>query len=74
MPLSEDLSGLPTSLPTDLVADWNKVIQGVLSHAASTGPDLNRVLAAAPDFAVCPAFCSAARRWSQSRATPMRPR
>ncbi|MDZ7905816.1 MAG: hypothetical protein U5N55_08625 [Cypionkella sp.] len=28
------------------------MILGILSHAASTGPDLNRVLAAAPDFAL----------------------
>ena len=52
MPMSDDLSGIPTSLPADLIADWNRVILGILSHAASTGPDLNRVLAAAPDFAL----------------------
>ncbi len=52
MPVSDDLSGMPTSLAGDLIGDWNKVILGVLSHAASTGPDLNRVLAAAPDFAL----------------------
>ena len=52
MPVSDDLSGMPTSLPSPLIGDWNKVILGVLSHAASTGPDLNRVLAAAPDFAL----------------------
>lgn len=52
MPLSDDLSGVPTSLPAQLIGDWNKVILGILSHAASTGPDLNRVLAAAPDFAL----------------------
>jgi hypothetical protein len=52
MPVSQDLSGMPTSLASDLMADWNKVILGILSHAASTGPDLNRVLAAAPDFAL----------------------
>lgn len=52
MPLSDDLSGLPTSLPADMIEVWNKVIQGVLSHSASTGPDLNRVLAAVPDFAL----------------------
>lgn len=43
---------MPTSLPSPLIGDWNKVILGILSHAASTGPDLNRVLAAAPDFAL----------------------
>lgn len=52
MPVSDDLSGVATSLSRDLIGDWNKVILGVLSHAASTGPDLNRVLAAAPDFAL----------------------
>jgi hypothetical protein len=52
MQLSEDLSGIPTSLPPDLMGDWDRVIRGILSHAASTGPDLNRVLAAAPDFAL----------------------
>jgi hypothetical protein len=52
MPTTDDLSGMPTSLSADLIADWNRVIKGILSHAASTGPDLNRVLAAAPDFAL----------------------
>ncbi len=52
MSVSDDLSGMPTSLPSHLIGDWNKVILGVLSHAASTGPDLNKVLTAAPDFAL----------------------
>ena len=52
MPLSDDLSGIPTSLSSQLIDDWNKVILGVLSHAASTGPDLNKVLSSAPDFAL----------------------
>jgi tetratricopeptide (TPR) repeat protein len=52
MPLSDDLSAIPTSLAADRIGDWNKVIRGILSHAASTGPDLNLVLAAAPDFAL----------------------
>lgn len=52
MPLSDDLSGIPTSLPADLIGSWNRVILGILSHSASTGPDLNRVLSAAPDFAL----------------------
>jgi tetratricopeptide (TPR) repeat protein len=52
MPLSDDLSGIPTTLPAPLIGDWNRVILGILSHAASTGPDLNSVLAAAPDFAL----------------------
>lgn len=52
MSLPEDLSGLPTSLPPDLIAGWNRVIRGILSHAASTGPDLNAVLSLAPGFAL----------------------
>jgi tetratricopeptide (TPR) repeat protein len=52
MPITEDLSGLPTSLSLDLIGDWNQVILGILSHAASTGPNLNNVLSAAPDFAL----------------------
>ncbi len=50
--LPEDLSGMPTSLPASLIGGWNRVILGVLSHAAATGPDLNAVLEAAPDFAL----------------------
>lgn len=32
--------------------DWNRTILGILSHAASTGSDLNRVLQVVPDFAL----------------------
>ncbi len=42
----------PTSLPADRIEGWNKVIRGILTHAASTGPDLNTVLQVAPDFAL----------------------
>ncbi len=52
MRLSDDLSGIPTSLSPQQIGDWNRVITGILSHAASTGPKLNLVLAAAPDFAL----------------------
>ncbi len=52
MPMSDDLSGLETSLPSDRIGDWNRVIRGILSHAAHTGPDLALVLAATPDFAL----------------------
>jgi tetratricopeptide (TPR) repeat protein len=52
MQMSDDLSGIPTSLSSDLIVVWNRVIKGILSHAASTGPDLNRVLSVAPDFAL----------------------
>jgi tetratricopeptide (TPR) repeat protein len=47
-----DLSGLPTSLPNDLIAGWNRTVTGILSHAASTGPDLVQVLQSAPGFAL----------------------
>ena len=52
MQLSDDLSGIPTTLAPEWIEDWNRVIAGILSHAANTGPDLNRVLAATPDFAL----------------------
>jgi len=51
-PLTDDLSGIPTSLAPAAMPDWNRTIKGILSHAASTGPDMNRVLAVAPDFAL----------------------
>jgi hypothetical protein len=38
MPLSDDLSGIPTSLPAHLIGDWNRVILGILSHAAAPAP------------------------------------
>ncbi len=52
MTVSDDLSGLPTSLPRGQIDGWNRVIRGILTHAASTGPDLNAVLQTAPDFAL----------------------
>ncbi len=52
MQLSTDLSGMPTSLAADHIGRWDKTVLGILSHAASTGPDLNAVLEAAPDFAL----------------------
>jgi tetratricopeptide (TPR) repeat protein len=52
MTVSIDLSGMDTSLDAGLMPLWNKAIMGVLSHAASTGPDLNRVIADDPDFAL----------------------
>jgi tetratricopeptide (TPR) repeat protein len=52
MMLPDDLSGMPTSLPASQIGGWNRVIVGVLSHSAATGPDLNSVLQAAPDFAL----------------------
>jgi tetratricopeptide (TPR) repeat protein len=52
MPQAHDLSGLPTTLPPDGIGSWNRVIHGILSHAAATGPDLAAVLAASPGFAL----------------------
>ena len=52
MPHAEDLSGLPTSLPPERIDGWNRVIRGILAHAARTGPDLADVLAASPGFAL----------------------
>lgn len=52
MPVSDDLSGVPTSLPPEWMAAWNRIIHGVLSHSAATGPELNGLLHAVPDFAL----------------------
>ena len=52
MVLPDDLSGMPTSLPASLIGSWNRVVLGVLSHAASTGPDLAALLHKTPDFAL----------------------
>jgi tetratricopeptide (TPR) repeat protein len=52
MTFSDDMSGIPTSLPSHLIGEWNTVIHGVMSHSASTGPALNAVLMQAPDFAL----------------------
>lgn len=52
MPLPDDLSGLPTTLAADQIVNWNQVIRGILAHSASTGPDLARLLATSPDFAL----------------------
>ena len=52
MPLSDDLSGLPTSLPAERIEGWNRVVRGILTHAASTAADLNAVLRDDPGFAL----------------------
>ncbi len=52
MTTTDDLSGMPTALPAERVGAWNKVIHGILSHSAATGPALSAVLADAPDFAL----------------------
>ena len=56
MTLTVDLCGTETSLDAAIVPLWDRTITGVLSHAASTGPDLNAVIAAAPDFALAQAI------------------
>jgi tetratricopeptide (TPR) repeat protein len=52
MTSSTDLSGMQTTLAAGSMEDWNRTIHGVLSHAAATGADLNKVLAADPGFAL----------------------
>lgn len=47
-----DLSGLPTSLPESHIGFWNGIILGILSHSAAPGPDLLKLLAEQPDFAL----------------------
>lgn len=47
-----DLSGLPTSLPASHLALWNRIILGILSHSATPGPDLLKLLAEQHDFAL----------------------
>lgn len=50
--LSHDLSGMPTSLRRENMAIWNNIIQGILSHSASVGPHLQKLLLDQPDFAL----------------------
>ena len=50
--LPNDMSGLPTSLPRADIETWNKVILGVLSHSAQTGPHLQKLLVIHPDFSL----------------------
>ena len=52
MPLSvsRDLSRMPTSLPGIRIESRNRVTHRFLTHAASTGDELNAVLKASPDF------------------------
>ncbi len=52
MQMFDDLCGTPTALPSTLIGDWNRVILGLLSHAAMAGPALNALLERAPDFAL----------------------
>jgi tetratricopeptide (TPR) repeat protein len=56
MTIAIDMSGMALSLDRIHAPLWDRTIQGVLSHAASTGPDLNAVIAAAPDFALAQAI------------------
>jgi tetratricopeptide (TPR) repeat protein len=50
--LTNDLSGVPTSLTIEHIGSWNDIVRGILAHAASVGPNLQRLLAAKPDFAL----------------------
>ena len=50
--LTNDLSGMPTSLQSEHIGSWNDIIRGILAHAASVGPNLQGLLAAKPDFAL----------------------
>jgi tetratricopeptide (TPR) repeat protein len=47
-----DISELPTSLPASHIELWNKIILGILSHGATPGPDLLKLLDEQPDFAL----------------------
>jgi tetratricopeptide (TPR) repeat protein len=47
-----DLSEIETSLDKSQIDLWNRIIRGILSHGASTGPDLLKLLAERPDFAL----------------------
>jgi tetratricopeptide (TPR) repeat protein len=47
-----DLSGLPTSLPVSHIDLWNRIVLGILSHGATPGPDLVKLLSEQPDFAL----------------------
>ncbi len=50
--LTNDLSGMPTSLPSEHIDTWNDIVRGIVAHAASVGPNLQRLLVAKPDFAL----------------------
>jgi tetratricopeptide (TPR) repeat protein len=47
-----DLSGLETSLPPSHIVLWNKIVLGILSHSATPGPDLLKLLSEQPGFAL----------------------
>jgi tetratricopeptide (TPR) repeat protein len=49
---STDLSELKTSLPESHISLWNGIILGILSHSATPGPDLSKLLSEQPDFAL----------------------
>jgi tetratricopeptide (TPR) repeat protein len=51
-----DLSGLQTSLPASHIGLWNRIILGILSHSATPGPDLLKLIAEQPDFALAHAI------------------
>jgi tetratricopeptide (TPR) repeat protein len=47
-----DLSDCQTSLPAADIQMWNEIVTCVLAHSAQTGPKLQKLLAAHPDFAL----------------------
>lgn len=55
MTLPQDFSGAELSLNPALTPVWDRVVEGILSHAASTPTDLGKVIAGAPDFALAQA-------------------
>lgn len=55
MTLPQDFSGAELSLDARLMPVWDRVVEGILSHAASTPVDLGKVIAGAPDFALAQA-------------------
>lgn len=49
---AQDLSGIETSLSRAQIGTWDRAITGILSHSATTGPDLARITTEVPDFAL----------------------
>lgn len=55
MSLSAELAGAELSLDGALTPIWDRVVEGILSHAASTPTDLGQIIARAPDYAMAQA-------------------
>lgn len=56
MTQGSDLSAMRVSADPAVVPLWDRVILGILSHAAATGPDLAAVIERDPDFALAQAI------------------